>query len=111
MGERDYNALLYEKVQAEYDTFISELKTKPVEEVIEKAYEKVMKEEMVCICEFAKHNQKEAKALYLEKYPLDRMYQDWLKNDVSYMDMLRDSVDDSAKSALMERKEKARESR
>lgn len=111
MGERDYNTLLYEKVQAEYDTFISELKTMPAEEVIKKSYEKVIKEEMVCICEFANFERKEAKALYLEKYPLDRMYQDWLKSDVSYMDMLRDSVDDSAKAALTERRENARESR
>jgi len=111
MGETDYNTLLYEKVQSEYDSFVDELKTKPVEEVIEKAYEKVIKEEMTCICEFANYEQKEAKALYLEKYPLDRMYQDWLKSDVSYMDMLRDSVDDSAKTALMERRENARESR
>lgn len=111
MGETDYNALLYEKVQAEYDTFIDELKTKPVGEVIEKAYEKVIKEEMVCICEYANFEQKEAKALYLEKYPLDRMYQDWLNSDVSYMDMLRDSVDDSARSAAAERREKQREGR
>ena len=111
MGETDYNALLYEKVQAEYDAFISELKSTPAEEVIKKSYEKVIKEEMVCICEFANFDRKEAKALYLEKYPLDRMYQDWLKSDVSYMDMLRDSVDDSAKAALMERRENARESR
>lgn len=110
MGERDYNALLYEKVQAEYDAFIEELKTKPAEEVIEKAYEKVFKEEFVCICEFANFDRKEAKALYLEKYPLDRMYQDWLKSDASYMDMLRDSVDDSLKSAA-ERRDKQRESR
>lgn len=111
MAGTDYNALLYEKVQAEYDSFIEELKTKPVNEVIEKAYEKVMKEEMVGICEYAEFEQKEAKALYLEKNPLDRMYHDWLKSDVSYMDMLRDSVDDSAKAALMERRENARESR
>lgn len=111
MGETDYNALLYEKVQAEYDAFIEELKAKPAEEVIEKAYEKVFKEEMVCICEYAKFEPKEAKAMYLEKHPLDRMYQDWLKSDVSYMDMLRDSVDDSMKAATAERREKQRESR
>lgn len=111
MGETDYNTLLYEKVQAEYDAFIEELKAKPTEEIIEKAYEKVMKEEMVGICEFANFEPKEAKAMYLEKYPLDRMYQDWLKSDVSYMDMLRDSVDDSVKVAAVERREKQRESR
>ena len=109
--EIDYNTLLYEKVQAEYDAFIEELKAKPAEEVIEKAYEKVFKEEMVCICEFANFESKEAKAMYLEKHPLDRMYQDWLKSDVSYMDMLRDSIDDSVKAAAMERREKQKESR
>ncbi|MCM1296517.1 MAG: DUF3848 domain-containing protein [Muribaculaceae bacterium] len=111
MGERDYNALLYEKVQAEYDAFIGELKTKPAEEVLERAYEKVFKEEMVGICEYANFDRKEAKAMYLEKYPLDRMYQDWLKNDVSYMDMLRDSVDDSLKTAAAERRDRQRDSR
>lgn len=111
MDKRDYNTLLYEKVQAEYDAFIEELKAKPAEEVIKKAYEKVIKDEMVCICEFANFDRKEAKAMYLEKYPLDRMYQEWLKSDVSYMDMLRDSVDDSLKAAVAERREKQRESR
>lgn len=108
---KDYGMLLYEKVQAEYDDFIADLQGKPAEEIIKKSYEKVIKEEMVSICEFAEMGQKEAKALYLEKYPLDRMYQDWLKSDVSYMDMLRDSVDDTAKEVVAERKEKQRESR
>ena len=54
---------------------------------------------------------KEAKALYLEKYPLDRAYQDWLKSDVSETAMLRDSIDDTAKDVVKERKEKQRESR
>lgn len=111
MGETDYNALLYEKVQAEYNSFIKELKSKPIDQVIESAYEKVIKEDMVSICESADFEEKEAKALYLEKYPLDRMYQDWIKNDVSYMDMLRDTIDDTAKASARERREKNRESR
>lgn len=110
MNEKDYNALLYEKVQAEYDAFIRELKTKSAEGVIEKAYEKVFKEELVCICEFADFEQKEAKAMCLEKHPLDRMYQDWLKCDAIYMDMLRDSVDSSLKNVAMEYRDKQRES-
>lgn len=111
MAETDYNVLLYEKVQVEYDSFIEELKTRPAEEVIEKAYEKVIKEEMVSICEFAEREQKEARALYLEKNPLDRMYRDWLKSDVSYVEMLEDSVDDSAKAAFREYRENKREIR
>lgn len=111
MGKTDYNALLGEKVWAEYEDFIKELKGKPAEEIIEKAYEKVIKEEMLNICESGDLGQKEAKALYFEKNPLDRMYQEWLKCDLNYTDILRDSVDDTAKKAVMERKEKQRESR
>lgn len=111
MGEADYNVLLYEKVQAEYEAFVEELKRMTPEQVIEHAYEKVIKEDMVTECEHGNLEQAEAKALYLDKYPLDRMYRDWLDTDVSYMNLLKDSIDDSAKDAVKEMKEKKRESR
>ena len=34
MYEKDYASLLYEKVQAEHDDFIAEMKCKPAEEII-----------------------------------------------------------------------------
>ena len=111
MNETDYNDLLYEKAQKEYDDLIAELKELPSEQVIERAYEKVIKENILCILEESQRDQKEAKALYLEKYPLDRAYQDWLKSDVSGTAMLRDSIDDTSKDALKERREIQRESR
>ena len=111
MNETDYNDLLYEKAQKEYDDVIAELKELPSEQVIERAYEKVIKENILCILEDSQRDQKEAKALYLEKYPLDRAYQDWLKSDVSGTAMLRDSIDDTSIDALKERREIQRESR
>ena len=111
MNETDYNDLLYEKAQKEYDDVIAELKELPSEQVIERAYEKVIKENILCILEESQRDQKEAKALYLEKYPLDRAYQDWLKSDVSETAMLRDSIDDTSIDALKERREIQRESR
>lgn len=107
----DYVDLLYDKVQAEYDTFIKELKQMTPEQVIEKAYEKVIKEDLVTEIQNGNLNQVEAKALYREKYPLDRLYQEWLETDVSYMDLLKDTIDDTAKKAVKEMKEKQRESR
>ena len=107
----DYNELLYEKVQQEYDAFIAGLKLMSNEQVLDSAYEKVIKSDILIECENGRLDQKEAKALYLEKYPLDRIYQDWLKSDVSYMGMIRDTIDDSAKDAVKERREKQRESR
>lgn len=111
MSKTDYKALLCEKVQAEYDKFIAELKEKPAEEIIARAYEKVSKEEMVLLCDDLNLEQKEARALYLEKYPLEQMYQAWLKDDSPYADMYRDSITDAARAALMERSEIQRESR
>ena len=104
----DYNELLYEKVQAEYDAFIEELKRMTPEQVIDRAYEKVTKENMVMVIQENNLEPSEAKALCREKYPLDRMYQEWLDTDVSEMQMLKDSIDDTAKKAV---KEKQKESR
>ena len=39
MNETDYNDLLYEKAQKEYDDVIAELKELPSDQVIERAYE------------------------------------------------------------------------
>ena len=101
----------YCTLSKEYDDLIAELKELPSEQVIERAYEKVIKENFLCILEDSQRDQKEAKALYLEKYPLDRAYQDWLKSDVSETAMLRDSIDDTAKDVVKEHREKQRESR
>ena len=111
MSKPNYNELLYEKVQAEYDAFIKELKRMTPEQVIDRAYEKVTKENMVTIIREENLTPAEAKALNREKYPLDRMYQEWLDTDVSEMQMLKDSIDDTAKKAVKEMKDKQKESR
>ena len=107
----DYNVLLYEKMQQEYNSFIEELKQMSPEQVIEHAYEKVFKEEILTECDVTDLEPQQAKALYLEKYPLDRVYRDWLDNDCSYMDMIKDTLQDSAKDELKELKDKQKESR
>lgn len=111
MGKTNYNALLNDKVMAEYEDFITELKGKSAEEIIQRAYEKVTKEVMMLLCDDLKLEQKEARALYLEKHPLEQMYQTWLKNDTPYSDLYRDSMVETARNALNERSIKKMESR
>ncbi len=111
MTKKDYNALLYDKMKAELDKFIAELKTKSPEQIIELAYELTIKEDLLSIFENTDFSQEEAKALYSQKYPLDSLYQEWLSNDLTYMDQLRETVDDKIKSAVKEMKDKQRESR
>lgn len=111
MIKKDYNTLLYDKMKSELDKFIAELKTKSPEQIIELAYELTIKEDLLSIFENTDFSQEEAKALYSQKYPLDSLYQEWLSNDLTYMDQLREAVDDKIKSAVKEMKDKQRESR
>lgn len=98
-------------MKSELDKFIAELKTKSPEQIIELAYELTIKEDLLSIFENTDFSQEEAKALYSQKYPLDSLYQEWLSNDLTYMDQLRETVDDKIKSAVKEMKDKQRESR
>jgi len=107
----DYLQLLIGKMQDEYNSFIEELKRMTPEQIIDRAYEKVTKENMVMAVEDMELTPTEAKALYREKHPLDLMYREWLDTDVSEMQMLRDSIGDTAKNAAKETKDKQRESR
>ena len=50
MYEKDYTTALYEKVQAEYDDFIAEMKCKSADEIIESAYQIVIKDEITVFC-------------------------------------------------------------
>ena len=50
MYEKDYVTALYEKVQAEYDDFIAEMKCKSADEIIESAYQIVIKDEITVFC-------------------------------------------------------------
>ena len=111
MIQKDYNTLLYDKMKSELDKFIAELKTKSPEQIIELAYELTIKEDLLSIFENTDFSQEEAKVLYSQKYPLDSLYQEWLSNDLTYMDQLRETVDDKIKSAVKEMKDKQRESR
>lgn len=107
----DYKELLNEKVQDEYESFIAELKGMPSEKVIEHAYEKVIKEDLVICIENGDFSRAEAKALYQKKCPLDFCYREWLETDCSHMDMLERTVNETADRAYREMKLQNRESR
>lgn len=107
----DYGDLLYEKVQKEFDDYKARLMQMPQEEVFNHSYETATKEDLVCVFENQQFTQAEAKALYKLSYPLDACYQEWLNNDMSNIENLRDTVDERARSAVKEQKKSERESR
>ena len=86
--------LLYEKMSKEQDNFIEKLKHSSPEEIISAAYEKVMRDDILMLFDDNFLDTKQTKALLKLEYPLSACYDEWLKNDCTYMDMLRDTVDD-----------------
>lgn len=92
--EQDKTArqLLYEKLDKEYSVFYDNLKTMSAEEVIKHCYEKIFKEDLLlCIKDIDLADEQISKLLNVDNL-LDHFYQEWLDNDYSYMEMLRDTV-------------------
>lgn len=92
------NQKVCDKMQAELDEFIAELKTKSSSEIIECAYELIYKEDILQSFDFDilgnnPLTNEQAKALLPLKNPLDYLYQEWLECDSSVLDTLRLSND------------------
>ena len=102
---RRINEMLHEKVEAEYQNFLEELEKKEPKEIIASSYEKVFKEDIVLALTENELPYDRAKALLRMDYPLEEAYQAWLKQDVTYMEDLRDCVDDYAKKESAKRRE------
>jgi len=82
MCKKDYTTALYEKVQAEYDDFIAEMKCKPAEEIIESAYQIVIKDEITVLCRDCspKLTDRQFEALLSSKNALYEIFEQWCKN-------------------------------
>ena len=82
MYEKDYASLLYEKVQAEHDDFIAEMKCKPADEIIESAYQIVIKDEITVFCRECspKLTDRQFEALLSSKNALYEIFEQWCKN-------------------------------
>lgn len=93
----DYNdrdSQLYERAKAEYAGLMENLKRKAPQQIIEAAYEIVMKADILCLLESHDMDKKDVNILLTLEKPLDSIYQEWMKSDCSYMDMLRQAMDD-----------------
>lgn len=93
------NTRLYKKLCLEYENFINLVVTLPPNEILERAYEKVFKADILICFENQDISYEKAKALYSLKNPLEELYQEWLNTDVSYMEDLRDAIENRAGSA------------
>ena len=82
MYEKDYVTMLAEKVQAEHDDFIAEMKDKSADEIIESAYQIVIKDEITVFCRDCspKLTDRQFEALLSSKNTLHEIFEQWCKN-------------------------------
>ena len=92
----NYKEMLLEKVQKEYEELLEELKTLTPNQLIKRAYEKVIKQEFVILFESNVITEERAKALYLCENTLEALFQEWLSNSYTYKDVLIKTANDKA---------------
>lgn len=99
---------LYSKLGKEYNSFIENLKKIPPEKIIDKAYEKVMKEELYAIFypEGRKYDIDQIKVLNKVKEPLQVLYDGWMDCDFGINQVLEDRTFDLLEELMQEQKQK-----
>ncbi|MBR3996195.1 MAG: DUF3848 domain-containing protein [Clostridia bacterium] len=109
MSVENLRDLLYQKASKEQETYIEHLKTLPPEQIIDRSYEKVMRDDILMTFEndyMSEYlSEKEVKALLKLDYPLSACYDAWMDNDCSHMEMLRDTIEDYAKRLAEEQRQ------
>lgn len=93
---------LWEKAQEEQSEYVEELKRLPPEQIVDKAYEKTMRDDILITFEDNRLSDKQVEALMRLDYPIAACYEEWQKNDVTYMDRLFEVVDDYADDLVKE---------
>lgn len=102
---------LYEKITKEFKNYIKDLKTKDVDYIIDRSYETAIKEEMIyCFDPNSRYfSDEQIKILNKSSSPLNELYSDWISNDFSIGDEIRESINEYLFDVLSKIKEKNRE--
>lgn len=83
---------LINRIHAEHEEFLAELKQKPADEIIRKAYEICYREEFVSILESDYMTEEKIAKLLKLPNPVGFLYDEWLKTDASVCEMLEEVI-------------------
>lgn len=100
MTHDELETKVYDKMSAEYDELIDGLKQMMSQDIIDNAYQIVMKQDILFSMENHFLNQTQLQMLLELENPLDDLYQNWLLGDCPYMDALEESTQDYLNNRL-----------
>ena len=97
---------IYEKMSQENAAFLAEMKTKPPDEIISRAYEIACRDNLLMLFEDETSlSERQLTVLNEFEHPLSQLYTDWLSRDTDEMDAFRDSIACCADDILRKRVE------
>ena len=100
MTHEQLNTALYEKMYAEQKVFIESLKNSTPENVIQHAYELVIREDILLSLEENDLDARQCKALLRERKPLDKLFLAWEKHEGDHMNEIRDCIENKANELI-----------
>lgn len=100
MYTEELNLKLYNKMSAEFEKFKEELLNSSPQEVLDRAYEYVIKDDIVLSLEYSDLTVSRADALLKSENSLDEVYDAWMESESSHMDEIREVLDSAAESLI-----------
>ena len=98
----DPNTALFNKMTAEQEQYKAELLLKSPQEILNSAYEYALREDILFSIDTADLTNEQAEALLQTETPLNDIVQTIENLETSYMDMVREGVEQRADEVLAE---------
>ncbi len=102
MTNEKMHTALYEKMSAEQDNYRAWLLAQPPEEILQHTYEYTVRQDIVMLLEEAEFSRQQAAVLLWKGTTLSDIFENFRKVETGYMDILRDTVENTAKDILKE---------
>ena len=100
MNTEELNLQLYNKMSAEFEKFKEELLNSSPQEVLDRAYEYIIKDDIVLSLENSDLTASRADALLKSENSIDEVYDAWMESESSHMDEIREVLDSAAESLI-----------
>ena len=107
MTNDELNTLLYHKLLKEQELFKEKLRNSSAREVMENAYELVIREDILLHLEENDLSGAQARALLKSEHPLSDLFNDWENRESKHMEEIGETVEAHADKLISEARARA----
>ncbi len=111
MTNDELNALLYHKLLKEQELFKEKLRNSSAREVMENAYELVIREDILLHLEENDLSGAQARALLKSEHPLSALFNAWENRESKHMEEIGETVEAHADKLISEARARAKANR